>query len=119
MADVAHLTQDTFKSTLAEAGDTPVLVDFYAEWCGPCKMMAPVLDDLAKKFEGKVIIHKVNVDEESELAGQFEVRSIPTMMVFHQGQPFGQPVMGFRPAPQMSQMLDEVIAATTNAAESK
>ena len=64
-----------------------VLVDFYADWCGPCRMMSPVIDDIAKELEGKVKVGKVNVDNNQELAIKYEVMSIPTIMVFEKGNP--------------------------------
>lgn len=68
------------------ASDIPVFVDFYADWCGPCKMMAPVVEKLAEKYEGKLKVGKCNVDEENALAGRYRVMSIPTMMVFANGE---------------------------------
>lgn len=66
--------------------DVPVFVDFYADWCGPCKMMAPVVEKLAEKYEGKLKVGKCNVDEENELAGRYRVMSIPTMIIFVNGE---------------------------------
>ena len=77
---IVTLTQDNF-DTEALKSNTPVLVDFWAEWCGPCKMIAPVLDELATEFQGKVKIGKVNIDEHQGLAAQFGVRAIPTLLV--------------------------------------
>jgi len=69
------------------ASDVPVLVEYWAEWCGPCKMMAPLLDETARLYDGQIRVEKVNVDEEPALARRYNVRSIPTMMIFRDGQP--------------------------------
>lgn len=68
------------------ASDIPVFVDFYADWCGPCKMMAPVVEKLAEKYDGKLKVGKCNVDEENEIAGKYRIMSIPTMMIFVNGE---------------------------------
>ena len=75
----ASFDQDVLKSS------TPVLVDFWAEWCGPCKMIAPILDEVAQSFEGKLNVAKVNVDENRDIPAQFGIRGIPTLMVFKDG----------------------------------
>ena len=80
------LTTETFDNTV-NAGTQPVLVDFWAEWCGPCRMIAPVLDELATEQAGKATVAKVNIDEAPELAQRFNITSIPTLMVFRNGQP--------------------------------
>ncbi|MDA1079755.1 MAG: thioredoxin [bacterium] len=82
----AHLNQDTFATTLTGAGDKPVLVDFYAEWCGPCKLAAPVIEELAIEYAGKAVIAKVDVDAENKLAQDHRVMSIPTVIVFKNGK---------------------------------
>ncbi len=82
---VKQVTNDTFQTEVLES-ETPVLVDFWAEWCGPCRMVAPVLDEVAEEMDGQVQIAKVNVDENRELAFQYQVSSIPTMILFKGGE---------------------------------
>ncbi|MBO4265654.1 MAG: thioredoxin [Lachnospiraceae bacterium] len=79
------ITNDNFEQEVLKA-DKPVVVDFWAPWCGPCRMMGPILEEFAKEFEGKYIVGKVNVDDEEELAGRFNIMSIPTIKVFRNGQ---------------------------------
>lgn len=76
-----HLSDDNFTQTIRDA-DKPVMVDFYADWCGPCQMAAPIIDKLADEYQGKIIIAKINVDQNRQTAGQYGVMSIPTVMVF-------------------------------------
>lgn len=80
------LNQENFNSTVTATAQ-PVLVDFWAEWCGPCKMIAPVLNELAAEQAGRAVVAKVNIDEQPQLAAQFGIRSIPTLIVFKNGQP--------------------------------
>lgn len=83
---IKHTTTETFKEDVLQS-DIPVLVDFWADWCGPCKMLAPVLDKVDDASNGEFQICKVNIDEEPKLAELFKVMSIPTLMVFKNGQP--------------------------------
>ena len=83
---ISTLTQSNFAEQIATA-DKPVVVDFWAEWCGPCKMLAPILDEVAGENADKITVAKVNVDENPDLARQFDIMSIPTLIVFKDGQP--------------------------------
>lgn len=90
-------------------GDKPALIDFYASWCGPCKALSPVLEELAGEYAGKVDIYKVNVDEEEELASLFRIRSVPTLMLVPmEGNP--QMATGAPTKAQLRKMLDTLIA---------
>ncbi len=85
LAAPINTTHADFEADVLKS-DVPVLVDFWAEWCGPCKMIAPVLDQVASEYAGKVKIVKVNIDDHPQVAGQFAVRSIPTLILFKNGQ---------------------------------
>lgn len=80
-----HVTAETFEKEVLEA-ELPVVVDFWATWCGPCKMFAPVLEDFAKSYEGRVKVVKVDVDAEAALAMEYQIMSVPTVMVFQNGK---------------------------------
>ncbi|MBQ5423095.1 MAG: thioredoxin [Clostridiales bacterium] len=102
MAEIV-LTGDNFESEVMQS-ELPVLVDFWATWCGPCRMVGPVVAEIAEEFEGKVKVGKVNVDEEDELAERFGVQSIPTIILFKNGEEAARQV-GFAPKAKLVQML--------------
>ena len=81
---IHHITDATFKSEVLESG-TPVLLDYWAEWCGPCKMIAPILDEIATEYAGKLKVAKMNIDENQKTPGEFGIRGIPTLMLFKAG----------------------------------
>lgn len=89
---ITNLDSDTFQGTIDGSGDTPVVVDFWAPWCGPCKAIAPILEDLAEEMGDSVKICKVNVDEANDIAGQYNIRAIPTLLVFKGGKVVDQVV---------------------------
>ncbi len=82
--EISHVTDDSFESDVLKS-DTPVLVDYWAEWCGPCKAIAPVLAEVAKEYSGKLKIAKLNVDENQEVPKKYGIRGIPTLMLFKNG----------------------------------
>lgn len=100
---IKNVTKNDFDSEIKNS-NLPVLVDFWAPWCGPCKMLSPVLDELAGEMSGKIKILKVNVDEEPELASKFGVMSIPTVIAFKQGKAANK-VVGFRSKEEFKNML--------------
>ena len=115
-----HLTKETFLTKVFNyelnqewkyEGELPCLIDFYADWCGPCKMVAPILEELAKEFDGKINIYKVNTEEQQELAGAFGIQSIPSLLFCPKdGKP--QMAMGALPKQAMTDAINEVLLAS-------
>ncbi|HLP05946.1 MAG TPA: thioredoxin [Paludibacter sp.] len=113
-----HLTKAEFLAKVANfetnptewkyLGDKPCIIDFYASWCGPCKMIAPILEDLAKEYDGQIYIYKVNTEEEQELAGAFGIRSIPTLLFCPMGEA-PQMAQGAMPKDAFKKAIDEVL----------
>lgn len=101
------LTEENFKNEVLKS-KVPVLVDFWAPWCGPCRSMAPIIDDLAKEFDGKIKVGKVNVDENRNLAGSFGVMSIPTLIFFKDGQNAGQ-MVGYTAKSVLVKKIDSLV----------
>ncbi|MGB7745823.1 MAG: thioredoxin [Verrucomicrobiia bacterium] len=105
---IVALTQENFAQQVLQS-PVPVLVDFWAEWCGPCKMIAPLLDELADEYDGKVKIGKVNIDEQQSLASEYGIRAIPTLLLFSKGQVADQ-IVGARSKRDFKASLDRVAA---------
>ena len=107
MGEVLHSSDATFVADVVNS-DVPVLLDFWAPWCGPCKMIAPILDDLAVEFAGKVKIVKINIDDNQATPAQFGVRSIPTLLLFKDGKPVATQV-GALPKNQLAAFINQNI----------
>ena len=105
---IVTLTQESFAQQVLQS-PVPVLVDFWAEWCGPCKMIAPLLDELADEYDGKVKVGKVNIDEHQSLAAEYGIRAIPTLLLFSKGQVADQ-IVGARSKRDFKTSLDRVAA---------
>jgi thioredoxin 1 len=105
---IVTLTQENFVQQVLQS-PAPVLVDFWAEWCGPCKMIAPLLDELADEYDGKVKIGKVNIDEQQTLAAEYGIRAIPTLLLFSKGQ-VAEQIVGARSKRDFKASLDHVAA---------
>jgi len=106
--NIVTLTAANFEEEVLKAS-TPVLVDFWAEWCGPCKMFAPILDELASEYDGKVKVGKVNIDEHQSIATEYGIRAVPTLLIFKYGEVEEQ-VVGLRSKRDLKANLDKITA---------
>ena len=104
---ITHVSDDAFKAEVLDS-DTPVLLDFWAEWCGPCKAIAPILDDLATQYQGKLRIAKINIDQNQKTPRDFGVRGIPTLMIFKNGKVEATQI-GAVSKGQLSQLIDKTL----------
>jgi len=108
-----HITEQNFGAEVLNA-DLPVLADFWAAWCGPCRMIAPIVEDLAQEYAGKLKVAKVDVDENPDLAARYDVMSIPTLGIFKGGQLVSR-IVGYVQKAQLKQRLDAVLGASSGA----
>ena len=102
-----EITSNNFEELVLK-NDKPVLIDFWAEWCGPCKMVGPVIDELSNDYEGKAIVGKVNVDNEQEISSRFGIRNIPTILFFKNGEVVDKNV-GLSPKKDLARKLDSLM----------
>ncbi|MEE9286331.1 MAG: thioredoxin [Dehalococcoidia bacterium] len=109
MAKLIEVTDSNFDDTVVNAS-TPVVVDFWAVWCGPCRMIAPIVEELAGEYDGKVQFAKLNVDENPGVSMKYGIRSIPTLLVFKDGQPVDQ-IIGAVPKREVQKRVEAVLAA--------
>ena len=107
MANVMEFNTDNFETEVVQS-DVPVLVDFWAPWCGPCKMIGPIIEELAGEFDGKVKIGKVNVDNNQDLAAKFGIKGIPTVMLFKGGQSVNN-FVGMKPKQELADAINNAI----------
>ncbi len=107
MSTPIDIDDNNFEEVVLKA-EVPVLVDFWAQWCGPCRMVAPVVEELAEEYEGKVAFGKVDVDQNHKIASQYGIMSIPTLILFKDGKPLTN-MVGFRPKDELKQSLDAAL----------
>jgi len=109
MPEPIDVNGENWQSSVMDS-DLPVMVDFWAEWCGPCKMIAPAVHDLALEYEGKMNVAKLDVDSDPDIAARYGIRSIPALIFFKDGQPVDQ-IVGAMPKPQMKRKIDAVLGS--------
>ncbi len=102
-----YLTLSNFDEEVKKS-NTPVIIDFYADWCGPCRMMAPVFEELSGEYEGKLKFMKLDTEQETELAQNFNVMSIPTLLIMHKGKEANR-IVGFGPKAAIKQRIDDIL----------
>ena len=106
MSKVLEINNDNFNEEVNENKDT-LIIDFWAEWCGPCKLLSPIIEELAKEFEGKIYFAKVNLDNNQDLAMKFSIRSIPTLLLIKDGEVINQ-LVGAVPKSNITDILDDI-----------
>ena len=106
-AGILDLTADQFDAEVLQS-DRPVLVDFWAPWCGPCRMIAPIVEEIAREYADRLKVTKLNVDDHGDIAGRYGVMSIPTLIVFKGGEPVAR-IVGFRPKEELEQEILKAI----------
>jgi len=107
MSKPVEVNDSNFEQVVLQS-KTPVMVDFWAVWCGPCRMVEPVVEELANDYEGKVTVARLNVDENPKTASQYSIMSIPTLLIFKNGAPVSN-IVGFRPKAELQRSLDAVL----------
>ena len=109
MPEPMDVNGESWQSSVVES-ELPVMVDFWAEWCGPCKMIAPAVHDLALEYEGQLNVAKLDVDSDPDIAARYGIRSIPALIFFKDGQPVDQ-IVGAMPKPQLKRKIDAVLGS--------
>lgn len=113
--ETTQITDDNFNEVVAQS-KIPVLLDFYADWCGPCKVLGPIIDELAEEFDGRALVAKVNTEVNPKLSAYFKIKSIPTLMII-QNAKLVERFQGLVPKPNLEEILEEYIQANANSAK--